>query len=37
MYANIQTGKAIVIMINRHGMASWPFADIIMDRIEFSE
>ena len=37
MYANVQTGQAIIIMINRHKMALWPFTDIIMDRINFRE
>lgn len=35
MYANLQTGKAIVIMYNRHKIATWPIGDRIKERIGF--
>ena len=35
MYANLINGKAVIVMINRHKMALWPFTDRIMEKINF--
>lgn len=35
MYANLTNGKAVVVMMNRHKMALWPFTDRINEKIDF--